>query len=160
HLSAQNRFFNQELTSIARQVTRLASFVVGYNDAIAKAAANVAMPNVLLDARDEATRELSSCVGVNVVHQDPHSGNLVIGSGQPLVIGNEASSLQALPGLDDPSRLELHVVSGHTAQNVTSLLSGGELGGLLSYRRDVLDMAQNALGRMWLALASEFNQQL
>lgn len=159
-LSAQNRFINEELTSIAQQVTRLASSVAGYNDAIAKAAANGAMPNDLLDARDEAIRELSSYVGINVVPQDDHSVNLFIGSGQPLVIGKEASSLQTLPGLDDPSRLELHVVSGHTAQNVTSLLSGGELGGLLSYRRDVLDMAQNALGRMSLALASEFNQQL
>ena len=159
-LSAQNRFINEELTTVALQVTRLASSVAGYNDAIAKAVANGATPNDLLDARDEAIRELSSYVGVNVVAQDDHSVNLFIGSGQPLVIGKDASVLQTAPGLADPSRLELQVVSGHTSQDVTNLLNGGELGGLLSYRRDVLDMAQNALGRMSLALASEFNQQL
>src|SRR5690606_34527955 len=130
------------------------------NDAIAKAAANGAMPNDLLDARDEAIRELSSYVGVNVVPQDDHSVNLFIGSGQPLVIGKEASSLHTLPGLDDPSRLALHVVSGHTAQKVTSALSGGEMGGLPGYRRDVLVVAEKAPGRMSLALASELNQQL
>src|SRR5690606_19022130 len=156
-LSAQNRFINEELTSIAQQVTRLASSVAGYNGAIAKAAANGAMPNDLLDARDEALRELSSYVGSNVVPQDDHSVNLFIGSGQPLVVGKEASSLQTLPGLDDPWQLGRHAVSGHAAQDVTSLLSGGERGGRLSYRRAVLDRAQNGLGRMSLALASEFN---
>src|SRR5690606_42115373 len=100
------------------------------------------MPNDLLDARDEAIRELSSYVGVDVVPPDDHSVNLFIGSGQPPGIGKEASSLQTLPGLDDPSRLELHVVSGHAAHNVNRLPSSGGLRWLMSCRRDVQGMAQ------------------
>ncbi len=159
-LSTQNRFINQQMTTVAQQVTRLAQSVAGYNDAIAKAAANGAAPNDLLDARDEAIRQLSEYVGVTVVNQDDHSINLFIGSGQPLVVGKEASILQAKPGLSDPARLDIQLVSGNSAQDVTGLISGGELGGLLRYRDDVLDQAFNALGRMSLALANEFNQQL
>ena len=159
-LSTQNRFINDQMGNVAQQITRLAQSVAGYNDAISKAAANGAAPNDLLDARDEAIRKLSEYVGVTVVNQDDHSINLFIGSGQPLVIGKEASVLQAAPGLLDPSRVDIRLVSGNAAQDVTGLISGGELGGLLSYRGDVLDSALNALGRMSLSLANEFNQQL
>src|SRR5690554_8044223 len=85
-LSTQNRFINDQMTTIIQQVTRLAQSVAGYNEAISKAAANGAMPNDLLDARDEAIRQLSGFVGITVVNQDDHSVNLFVGSGQPLVI--------------------------------------------------------------------------
>lgn len=159
-LSTQNRFIGERMTTVAQQVTRLAESVAGYNDAISKAAANGATPNDLLDARDEAIRELSSYIGVTVVNQDDHSVNLFIGSGQPLVVGKEASILQASTGQADPSRMDIRLVSGNASQDVTRLVSGGELGGLLDYRDDALDLALNALGRMSLAIASEFNQQL
>ena len=158
-LATQNQFLNQQMTTVAEQVSRLAVSVAGYNDAISKAAANGAAPNDLLDARDEAIRQLSEYVGVTVVNQDDNSINLFIGSGQPLVVGKEASVLRATPGLSDPARLDLQLVSGNSAQDVSDLISGGELGGLLRYRDDVLDQAFNALGRMSLAIASEFNQQ-
>lgn len=159
-LSTQNRFLNEQMGVVAGQVNRLAQAVAGYNDAISIAAANGAAPNDLLDARDEAVRQLSAHVGVAVVKQDDHSISLFIGSGQPLVVGNAASQLNTTPGRDDPSRMSIQLVSGGSAQDVTRLVSGGELGGLLAYREDVLDLSFNALGRMSLALASEFNQQL
>ena len=159
-LSTQNRFINDQMTNVAQQVTRLAQSVAGYNDAITRAAANGAAPNDLLDARDEAIRQLSGYVGVTVVNQDDQSINLFIGSGQPLVIGKEASVLKTTTGQADPSRVDIQLVSGNTAQDVTRLIHGGELGGLLDYRENVLDLALNALGRMSLSIASEFNEQL
>ena len=159
-LSTQNRFINDQMSTVAQQVTRLAQSVAGYNDAIARAAASGAAPNDLLDARDEAIRQLSGFVGITVVNQDDHSVNLFVGSGQPLVIGNVASELQAAPGRADPTRVDIRLVTGSAGQDVTALISGGELGGLLQYRKDVLDLAHNALGRMSLGIASEFNQQL
>ena len=159
-LATQNRFINDQMTNVAQQVTRLAQSVAGYNDAITKAAANGSMPNDLLDARDEAVRQLSSYIGVTVVKQDDHSINLFIGSGQPLVVGKDASVLKTATGQADPSRVDIQLVSGNTPQDVTRLVSGGELGGLLDYRENVLDLALNALGRMSLSIASEFNEQL
>ncbi|MDT9702831.1 hypothetical protein RMT89_44875, partial [Streptomyces sp. P17] len=80
---------------------QLATSIASYNDAIAIASANGRAPNDLLDAREEAVRKLSEFVGVTVVPQDDNSYNLFIGSGQPLVVGSNASRLQVTPGLSD-----------------------------------------------------------
>ncbi len=159
-LSTQTKFIGQQMGTLTNQISRLSSSIAGYNDAIEKAAANGAQPNDLFDARDEAVRQLSELVGVTVVKQDSNSINVFIGSGQPLVVGKDASSLEVVPGRSDPSRAEVVLVSGGSQQEVTSLISGGELGGLVRYRRDVLDQALNSVGRLALSIASEFNDQL
>lgn len=159
-LSTQTRFIGEQLGTLANQVSRLSASIAGYNDAIGKAAANGAQPNDLLDARDEAVRQLSELIGVNVVKQDGNSINIFMGTGQPLVVGKEASALKVVQGRADPTRSELVLVSGNSEQDVTNLVSGGEMGGLLRYRSDVLDPALNALGRMALSIASELNSQL
>lgn len=159
-LATQTQFIGEQMGTLANQVSRLATSIAGYNDSIDRAAANGSQPNDLLDARDEAVRQLSELIGVTVVKQDNNSINIFIGSGQPLVVGKEASSLQVVQGRSDPSRSEIVLTSGNTRQEVTSLISGGELGGLVRYRRDVLDPAMNAVGRLALSIASEVNDQL
>lgn len=39
-------------------------------------------------------------------------------------------------------------------------LSGGELGGLIRYREEVLDATLNSVGRLAIAMNSEINAQL
>ncbi len=158
-LTAQNQFLGQQMGTVTDQVTRLAGNVAAYNNSIATAAAQGAQPNDLLDARDEAIRQLSQYVGVTVVPQDDSTVNLFIGTGQPLVVGNDASALVTGPGRADPNRVEVRLRSGNTEQDVTSLISGGELGGMIRYRGE-LDNALNSVGRLALAFASETNQQL
>ena len=159
-LFEQNGFINKQLSAVTDQVNQLATSVAGYNDAIAIAAANGQAPNDLLDAREEAVRKLSEFVGVTVVPQDDSTYNLFIGSGQPLVVGSTAARLQVTPGLSDPLRSEIQFVSGNSQQNVTSLITGGEMGGLLRYRQDVLDVSMNAVGRLALSVADQINSQL
>lgn len=159
-LFEQNGFINKQLSAVTDQVNQLATSIAGYNDAIAIASANGRAPNDLLDAREEAVRKLSEFVGVTVVPQDDNSYNLFIGSGQPLVVGSTASKLQITPGLSDPLRSEIQFVSGNSQQNVTSLITGGEMGGLLRYRQDVLDVSMNSVGRLALSVADQINVQL
>ena len=159
-LNEQNAFINKQLSAVTDQVNQLATAIAGYNDAIAVAASNGQAPNDLLDAREEAVRKLSEFVGVTVVPQDDSSYNLVIGSGQPLVVGKQAARLEVVPGQADPLRHEVQFVSGNSRQNVTSLITGGEMGGLLRYREDVLDTSLNAVGRLALSVADQINRQL
>lgn len=159
-LTTQNNFIGRQMGTITDQVNRLASSVAGYNDSIAKSVANGGQPNDLLDARDEAIRKLNELVGVTVVPQDDNTLNLFIGTGQPLVVGIDASSMRTVPGRSDPSRVDIQLVSGGSAQDVTGLVSGGELGGLLRYRTEVLDAALNSVGRLALSVADEINSQL
>lgn len=159
-LYEQNAFINKQLSAVTDQVNQLATSIAGYNDAIAVAAANGKQPNDLLDAREEAVRKLSTFIGVTVVAQDDSSYNLFIGSGQPLVVGNKASSLAVVPGLSDPLRSEVQFVSGNSRQGITSLITGGEMGGLIRYREDVLDTTLNAVGRLALSVTDQVNRQL
>ncbi|SFO82950.1 flagellar hook-associated protein FlgK [Ectopseudomonas composti] len=159
-LYEQNAFINKQLSAVTDQVNQLATSIAGYNDAIAIAASNGQAPNDLLDAREEAVRKLSEFVGVTVVPQDDSSYNLFIGSGQPLVVGKQAARLEVVPGQADPLRQEIQFVSGNSRQNVSSLITGGEMGGLLRYREDVLDTSLNAVGRLALSVTDQINRQL
>jgi flagellar hook-associated protein 1 FlgK len=159
-LYEQNAFINKQLEAVTDQVNQLATSIAGYNNAIAVAAANGQAPNDLLDAREEAVRKLSEFIGVTVVPQDDSSYNLFIGSGQPLVVGATASRLEVVPGQSDPLRAEVQFVSGNSRQGITSLITGGEMGGLIRYREDVLDESLNAVGRLALSVSDQINSQL
>lgn len=159
-INDQNQFINKQMSAVTDQVNRLATSIASYNDAIAIAGANGAQPNDLLDGRDEAIRQLSTFIGVTAVPQDDNTINLFVGSGQPLVVGSKSNSLQVVPGQGDPTRSEVEFVSGGSRQGVTSLLTGGELGGLIRYRADSLDPTLNSLGRLALAVTDQVNTQL
>nr|WP_286948969.1 flagellar hook-associated protein FlgK [Pseudomonas sp. UBA6718] len=159
-ISEQNEFINKQMMAVSDQVNRLATSVASYNEAIAIAAANGQQPNDLLDAREETIRQLSTYVGVTVVAQDDASVNLFVGSGQPLVVGSTTSRLEVVPGQGDPTRFEVNFVSGGSSQGITSLLTGGELGGLIRYRAETLDPTLNSLGRLALAVSDQVNTQL
>lgn len=159
-LSEQNNFTNKQMSAVSDQVNRLAGSIAALNEAIAVSASNGNAPNDLLDARDEAIRQLSTYVGVSVVAQDDTTQNVFIGSGQPLVVGNQANRLDVVPGLGDPNRFEVQFVSGGSRQTITSQLSGGELGGIIRYREEVLDTTMNSLGRLALAVSDQVNSQL
>ncbi|WP_312703268.1 flagellar hook-associated protein FlgK [Stutzerimonas nitrititolerans] len=159
-LSEQNSFTNKQMSAVTDQVNRLAGSIGSLNEAIAVAAANGKQPNDLLDARDEAVRQLSSYIGVTVTPQDDSSFNIFIGSGQPLVVGSSVARLEVVPGQGDPNRHEVQFISGGSRQGITSQITGGELGGLIRYREEVLDSTMNSLGRLALAVSDQINSQL
>ncbi len=159
-LAEQNAFTNKQMSAVTDQVNRLAGSIGSLNEAIAVAAANGKQPNDLLDAREEAVRELSTYIGVTVVPQDDSSFNIFIGSGQPLVVGSSVARLEVMPGQGDPNRHEVQFISGGSRQGITSQITGGELGGLIRYRSEVLDSTMNSLGRLALAVSDQVNSQL
>ncbi|MBU0836900.1 MAG: flagellar hook-associated protein FlgK [Gammaproteobacteria bacterium] len=159
-LSEQNSFTNKQMSAVTDQVNRLAGSIGSLNEAIAIAAANGKQPNDLLDARDEAVRQLSGYIGVTVVPQDDSSFNVFIGSGQRLVVGSTVAKLEVVPGQGDPNRHEVQFISGGSRQGITSQITGGELGGLIRYREEVLDSTMNSLGRLSLAVSDQVNTQL
>src|SRR5690606_38602997 len=121
--------------------------------------ANGGQPNDLLDAREQAVRELNELVGVKTVDQNGQYA-LFLGNGQPLVIGNTANRLVAEPSQDDPSRSALIIQTPTSRLDVSKVLTGGSIGGLLRFRDEALDPAMNELGRLALVVADRVNQQL
>lgn len=158
-LKDQSGYLNQQLGTMANKVNDLAKTVAELNLAIRTAGANGGQPNDLLDSREQAVRELNELVGVKTVDQDGQYA-LFLGNGQPLVIGNTANRLVAEPSQDDPSRTALIFQTPTARMDVSNVLTGGSIGGLLRYRSEVLDPAMNELGRLALVVGDRVNQQL
>lgn len=156
----QNEQINSQLGALTTQINSLAANVASYNDAIAKARSNGAEPNDLLDAREEAIRQISEMVGVKTLEQKDGTLSLFIGTGQPLVVGNAASTLKASPGVNDPSRYQIELITGGVSQIVTDQVTGGEMGGLIAYRDTALDQSYNALGQLAITISDTVNKQL
>ena len=160
-LADQNNIINRQLESMATQISALASGIASLNNAIAKAQGSSLgnQPNDLLDQRDEKLRELAELVSVTVTKQESGIVNVFIGNGQALVIGTQANELQAREGVTDPFRYDLGFVQGSLFQTVSQDITGGEMGGVLDFRRDVLDRSFNEMGRIALAMADSMNTQ-
>ena len=155
-LNSQNADINGNLTSMADQVNKLATTMAQLNKKISEVSASGGAPNDLLDARNETMRQLSTFTGAQFVEREGNV-DIYLGSGQPLVIGNTVNKLEAVPSKDDPGRISLQVNRGSSTIDITSIMTGGEIGGLLRYRSEVLDPAMNELGRVALTVADQMN---
>ncbi|MBU0592510.1 MAG: flagellar hook-associated protein FlgK [Gammaproteobacteria bacterium] len=144
------------INSYAQQIATLNHQVV-----IAEAGGNGQPPNDILDQRDKLIADLNKEINVSVVKQDNGSYNVFMGKGQALVVGQQAMTLKAMPMPDDPESMGVAYVNyGGSAQMLSSdSLDGGSLGGLLAFRSETLDKAQNELGRVAIGLAQTFNDQ-
>ena len=144
------------INSYAKQISAL-------NDTIVRTQAQTGQtqaPNDLLDQRDQLISQLSQEIRVTSIKQPDGSMDVFIGNGQSLVIGTQTATLQAAASLTDQSALEVVYINNNAVSRIQqSALQGGNLGGYLAFRNDVLDPAQNALGRIAIGLADTFNQQ-
>jgi flagellar hook-associated protein 1 FlgK len=152
---------NTQLTSEVGLVNVYAKQIASLNDTIEKTvSAGAGQPNDLLDQRDKIVLDLSKLIKTTVVPQGQGSYNIYIGNGLPVVIGSTTIQLATTPSPTDPSRLEVAYQSNgkSTVLGINSL-PGGSIGGLLQFRAESLDPAQNQVGQIAAALASDFNAQ-
>ncbi|EGH30829.1 flagellar hook-associated protein FlgK, partial [Pseudomonas syringae pv. japonica str. M301072] len=158
-LSTQNDNVNTQLDTFTKKVNELTTTLASLNKQITQASAGNATPNTLLDSRSEAVRQLNELVGVKVVE---NNGNFDIytGTGQSLVSGGTSYKMSASPSPSDPLQYNVQIAYGQTQTDVTSVLTGGSIGGLLRYRNEVLVPATNELGRTAMVLSDQVNSQM
>ena len=115
--------------------------------------------NDLLDQRDTLVAELNKLVKVSTVTERDGSLSVFVGSGQALVVGATASELAVKPDPSDPlhGTIELRTAGGGAVPLPDSLFTGGQLGGLLKFRSEMLDPAREQLGDIAIAVSNEFN---
>ncbi|MHB9101934.1 MAG: flagellar hook-associated protein FlgK [Sulfuricella sp.] len=154
---------NGEIRSSVGVVNSYAQQIANLNQqiGIAQSAASSLQPaNDLLDQRDQLVGELNQIIKVSTVKQTDGSLNVFIGNGQSLVIGAQSFTMGAASSLEDPERLDVGAsFGGSTILFPKGSLTGGTLGGLLAFRDETLDSAQNSLGRVAIGLAQTFNDQ-
>ncbi len=153
-------------TQIAGSVTNINSYasqLAELNQRIILAEANASgqPANDLLDQRDQLVAQLNKEIRATALPQTDGTYSIFIGNGQPLVIGTQSFTMQALPSPQDQSRtvIAMQAPGGNSIILQESLLTGGTLGGLISFRSQTLDAAQNALGRIAIGVAQTINAQ-
>ena len=152
---------NTRMSNMADNINALASDIAQLNQTIATFGGQSGnMPNDLLDKRDQAITDLSQIIKVQTTTQDDGSINVTIGRGQRLVIGHSSEQLRiGFPAAQDgPARLYLSVPSGAESE-VTSQLTGGELGGALEAGTRMINNARREIGLLAAGIASTFNAQ-
>ncbi len=132
---------------------------VTLND-FAPSAASTQQSADLLDKRDALLAELAQKVDISVVDEGENNLSIFIGNGQTMLSGTSAFSLAAQPDNGDPSRDVISYSGLISVFDISSNLTGGELGGLLDFRNNVLEPTRNALGRTAIGLAETFNAQM
>lgn len=144
---------NGEVRTVTSQVNSLAASIAELNQSIGEAAASGGgnQPNDLLDKRDETLRKLAELVSIQVVKESTGDLNVFIGNGQPLVIGASASSFS----VTNDGKIQLQANSA--VIDITEQVSGGQIGGLLNFRDEVLTPSMNELGRIAISMSEEFN---
>ena len=152
-----------EIRATVTMINTYAERIAEINHGIARVqAGGVGLPaNDLQDKRDSLVRELNQLVKTSSVIERDGSLSVFIGSGQNLVLGQSASRLEIMPPINEPTAaaIGLRTLGGNTIPLPDGVFSGGKLNGLLNFRRDALDAAQNQLGLLAAGLSEVFNAQ-
>jgi flagellar hook-associated protein 1 FlgK len=151
---------NADIVSMVDQVNSYAQNIAELNDRIANSQSSGGPPpNDLLDQRDRLVSQLNELAGITVVKSDTSGYNIFLGNGYLLVGGSTATPITAKASQYDPARIEVYDANGASQLSRGSGTLGGRLGGLLDYRSESLDLAQNSLGRIAIALSQSVNKQ-
>ncbi|PCJ21905.1 MAG: flagellar hook-associated protein FlgK [Gammaproteobacteria bacterium] len=162
-LDQQNELANQQLKTIASEISVLAEGIADLNIQISTSQGSSAAssPNDLLDQRDEAIRRLAELVGVQIIEQNDGTINISIGNGQPLIVGAQFRTVGTIPGRDDAS-IDDVVFSNRTGtinSVITAQITGGKMGGVIDFREQILSPAFRELGRVAVSLSFSVNEQ-
>lgn len=166
---------NQQLTSIAnglngqisgsvQSINSYAQQIAALNRTIKQAVASGQgqQPNALLDQRDQLINQLGQQIQTTALQQSDGTISVFIGTGQALVMGNQAMSLQATTSASNPRQLSISYLGpngGGAIPLPQGSLQGGSLGAYLNFQEQSLTPAQNALGLAAIGLATSVNQQ-
>jgi len=118
-------------------------------------------PNVLLDQRDQAVLELSQYMDVKVFQQESGRIDVHTANGRlPLLSDNAINRLEAdRSPYGDDNRTELYMNIGGERRLIGNQITGGQLGGALDFRDNLLERAKNDLGLTLNGLTASMNWQ-
>jgi len=153
---------NSDIRGSVSEINRLSTDIANINESIvlAQGRSGGRPANDLLDQRELLIRDLSERVSVTVVQQDNGALNVMAGSGQTLVVGNKATTLEVIVEAGDPNQLGIAIRgNGGVLVPITDQLTGGQLGGVVNFRDRMLDPAANSLGLTAISLGHFVNQQ-
>lgn len=144
---------NQQVTSVVGQVNSLTSTIASLNQQISSTSPN-SDAGPLEDQRQQAIEQLSALVGLDQISTENNGITLTTSNGAVLVDGDKSFALQTtqVGGNTD-------VVASATGQDITTGLTGGQLGGVLEARSQQIPAYASALDNLAYAIGTQVNTQ-
>ena len=133
-----------EARSMVSSINTISANIAGLNVKISSLAASGQNYNSLIDERDRLIKDLSSFISIDIVSSDGGiTNNVMLANGEPLVSSSRSATLGLRDGSPDPLQVEVFLSRGNTQADVTDLLGEGALGGLFTYRDEILQPARS-----------------
>ncbi len=144
---------NQQAVSDVGQVNSLTSTIAALNTQISSLGSN-ADAGSLEDKRQSAITQLSKLIGLDQISTENNGITLTTSGGAVLVSGGSSFAVSTTPvaGVE-------HILAGVDGADVTSSLTGGDLGGVLEVRDQQLPNYQSALDSLAFGIGTQVNQQ-
>lgn len=156
YIDSQSTEIISQQQAMVSQINTLTSGIASYNQQIAQAEANGDNASALYDARDQMVEELSGMMDVQVNIDDQGNYNVTLKNGQPLVSGQQSSTIALETNADGTSTMSL-TFAGTTSTMTTD--TGGSLGALFDYQNDVLTPLTDTINSMASQFAGRKRQQ-
>ena len=148
---------NGEIGGAVGQINTLTQQIASLNQSIMAQTGAGALPsNDLLDQRDALVQQLGQDIGLTVVQGNNNAVNLYTPSGAALVTDANSFNLQTTSGGYGDGNIT--ITYQPTGQDLTNSISGGTLGGLLSFRSQITS-AQDTVGAVAVSLSQAVNAQ-
>ena len=156
-ISGLGNEIDNRLEMSVNSINDIAASLATINDRISSSGGGT--PNDLLDQQERLLNQLAEQVDFQQLRQDNGMTTVMIGSGQPLVLGLSSFALTLTPNEFDGSKLELAYDDGSGPQPISSRIAGGAIAGMLGFRNETLATANRQLGQIALGLTETFNAQ-
>jgi flagellar hook-associated protein 1 FlgK len=121
-----------QVTQTVSQINSLTTQIAQLNGQISQLTADGQSGGTVEDQRDELVQQLSQLTGISVM-QGSDGETITTGNGTPLVMGDSSYSLQTTTGSDGMQ----HVLDSN-GNDITSSIQGGQLGGAIQIRDQVI----------------------
>jgi flagellar hook-associated protein 1 FlgK len=140
-----------QVTQTVAQINTLTSQIAQLNGQLSQLTAAGQNGGTIQDQRDELVQQLSTLTGVSVT-QSTDGETITTGNGTPLVMGNQSFALQTTTGSDGMQ----HVLDSN-GTDITKSLQGGQLGGAIQVRDQVISGFMTQLNALASQFATSFN---
>ncbi|MDE3019983.1 MAG: flagellar hook-associated protein FlgK [Nitrospirota bacterium] len=160
NLNTQRKSLDGQVSQTINEVNTLASQIADLNVKISDATHRGQNANDLMDQRGQLLNQLGRDIGIATTVDASGQVSVYVGRGQVLVEQGQTRALSTMARADNSGLQDIgYEVGSGASQDITSLITGGKMKGLLDARDTVIPGQLKALDQMTAALTTEMNQQ-
>ena len=161
NLNEQRKSLDTQIGQTITEVNSLATQIADLNVKINDATIREQNANDLKDQRGLLLNDLADRIGFASIEDASGQVSVFVGRGQVLVEKGTTRALSGLARSDNGGMQDVRYALGSTSatQDITGLITGGKLKGLLDARDTIIPDQLKALDRLTAGLVTEVNQQ-